>query len=143
MWFHVEATDNARPLLERIRKAGSLAGLAFNPETPLSAIEDCLDACDAILTMSVHPGFGGQKFETSALEKMRQLRARVAPDVLLAVDGGVNPATIEQCAQSGAQIFVVGSAIFGHGDYKSRVAELAELAGSHVRTQQKTWSKSY
>lgn len=132
--IHVEATGNPRPLLARIRQAGSLAGLAFNPETPISEIEDCLDACDVVLTMSVHPGFGGQKFEPVALDKLRHLRERVAPNVLLEVDGGVNSSTIAQCAQAGAQIFVTGSAIFGHDDYAARVVELSGLAKSLRRT---------
>ena len=127
--IHVEATGNPRALLGRIRQAGSLAGLAFNPETPISRIEDCLDHCDVVLVMSVHPGFGGQKFELVALDKLKQLRARVSPQVLLEVDGGVNSTTIAQCAQAGAQIFVAGSAIFGHDDYTARVAELTALAG--------------
>ncbi len=140
--IHCEATGNPRPLLGRIRAAGCLAGLALNPETPLSEIEDCLDVCDVVLTMSVHPGFGGQKFEPVALDKMRQLRARVGPKVLLEVDGGVNSTTIGQCAQAGAQIFVAGSAIFGHDDYPSRVDELSAAARSQGRTQENIWSKS-
>ncbi len=98
---HVEATRDPRQLLGRIRGAGSLAGLAFNPETPLAAIVDCLDACDVVLTMSVHPGFGGQKFEPVALDKLRALRAQVPQHVLLEVDGGVHPATIGACAKQG------------------------------------------
>ncbi len=80
--------------------------------------------------MSVHPGFGGQKFEPVALEKMRALRSRVGSKVLLEVDGGVNDSTIGACAQAGAQIFVAGSAIFGHDDYSVRVDELAAAARS-------------
>ena len=132
---HVEATPDARQLLGRIRRAGSLAGLAFNPETPLAAIADCLDVCDVVLTMSVHPGFGGQKFEPVALDKLRALRAQAGPHVLLEVDGGVNSATIGACAAAGADMFVAGSAIFSHDDYAVRVDELAAAARSQGRTQ--------
>jgi ribulose-phosphate 3-epimerase len=140
--FHVEAMPAPRPLLERIRRAGCLAGIALNPETPISAIEEALDVCDVVMTMSVHPGFGGQKFEAVALDKLRALRGKVAPEVILEVDGGVNTSTIDKCAEAGAQVFVVGSAIFGHDDYPRRVADLVASAGSLRRTQEDLWSKS-
>jgi ribulose-phosphate 3-epimerase len=132
--FHIEAVANPRPLLEKLRSLGVAAGLAFNPETPISAIRGFLDACDLVLTMSVSPGFGGQAFQSVALEKLRQLRALVGPDVLLEVDGGVNGGTIVQCAAAGAQMYVVGSAIFGHTDYSQSVATLTHLAQTPSRT---------
>jgi ribulose-phosphate 3-epimerase len=133
--FHVEAVDDPRPLLARLRELGALAGLAFNPNTPLSAIEGCLDACDIVLTMSVHPGFGGQAFETVALEKLRQLRPRVGRNVLLEVDGGVNARTIGPATESGAHVHIVGSAIFNEKDYSQAVATLTRLAQTHARKQ--------
>jgi ribulose-phosphate 3-epimerase len=131
--FHVEAVNDPRALLEKLRSLGAVAGLAFNPATPISAIQDCLDVCDLILTMSVSPGFGGQAFQGVALEKLRQLSAEVGPEVLLGVDGGVNAGTIGQCAEAGAQLFVVGSAIFSQSDYSQSVATLTRLAQTHSR----------
>ena len=133
--FHVEAVENPRPLLEKLRRLGVAAGLAYSPDTPLSAIDDYLDACDLILTMSVSPGFGGQAFQRAALDRLRQLSARVPQDVLLEIDGGVNAATIGPCAEAGAQLYVVGSAIFNQGDYSQTVATLARLAQTHSRTR--------
>ncbi len=133
--FHVEAVADPRPLLQRVRSLGALAGLAYNPETPLSAIEGVLDACDIVLTMSVSPGFGGQEFQSVALEKLRQLRRQVGPDVVLEVDGGVNAETIGRCAEAGAHWMVVGSAIFSHPDYARSVATLTSLANTAARTR--------
>ena len=128
MTIHVEAAPQPRPLLEKIRDLGAGAGLALNPPTPLSAIEGCLDVCDLVLVMSVMPGFGGQKFDKAALEKLSALRERVDDGVLLEVDGGVNQATIESCAAAGAQLLVVGSAIFATADYTASARQLAQLA---------------
>src|SRR5206468_4298178 len=121
MTIHAEAVADPRPVLDRIRKLGALAGLAINPPTPVAAIRSVLDACDLVLVMSVMPGFGGQKFDRVALEKTRELRSMVGPHTLLEIDGGVNEATIAECAAAGSQLFVVGSAIFGHEDYSARV----------------------
>lgn len=132
--FHYEAVDDPRALLEKLRSLGAVAGLAYNPETPVSAIRDCLDACDSVLTMSVSPGFGSQHFETVALDKLRELSALVGKSVLLEVDGGVNPTTIGACAAAGSQSHIVGSAIFSHSDYSKIIAELVGLAKSQSRT---------
>ncbi len=132
--FHVEAVGNPRPLLEKLRAIGAVAGLAYNPDTPLSTIVPYLDACDLVLTMSVSPGFGGQSFEPVALDKLRQLRS-MGQEVLLEVDGGVNADTIAQCAQAGAHLHVVGSAIFHHHDYAQSVTTLERLASSTLGTR--------
>jgi ribulose-phosphate 3-epimerase len=133
--FHAEAVDDPRPLLEQLRGLGAVAGLAYNPDTHVSAIAHCLSACDLVLTMSVHPGFGGQSFNEVALAKLEQLRSQVGPEVLLEVDGGVNSHSVGGCAAAGAQLLVVGSAIFDHDDYDRRIAELTRLAKEHARTQ--------
>lgn len=125
--FHIEAVENPRPLLERIRERGAAAGLALNPDTPVSAIADVLDLCDLVLVMSVQAGFGGQSFNPVALEKLREVR-KLAPHVLLEIDGGVNSETIAACAGAGAQLFVVGSAIFRQRPYGPVVSRLTELA---------------
>jgi ribulose-phosphate 3-epimerase len=131
MTIHAEAVDDPRPLLCRIRELGVSAGLAINPATPVDAIGEALDVCDLVLVMSVAPGFGGQSFETSALAKLRWLSGRVGRDVLLEVDGGVNEHTIGACAQAGAHIMVVGSAILKQSDYQAAVDSLTALARSH------------
>jgi ribulose-phosphate 3-epimerase len=125
--FHVEAQGDPREVLARIREYGVAAGVALNPETPLETITPYLDLCDLVLVMSVKAGFGGQAFNPLALDKLRAVR-ELAPDVLREVDGGVNEQTIAKCANAGAQLFVVGSAIFNHERYAPIVAELTELA---------------
>jgi len=126
--IHAEAVERPREVLEQIRELGAGAGLAINPPTPLETVGDALDACDLVLVMSVMPGFGGQKFNPVALDKLRALRQRVDPAVVLEIDGGVNDATIGSCVEAGAELLVVGSAILGHPDYKERVASLRALA---------------
>jgi ribulose-phosphate 3-epimerase len=125
--FHVEAVEDPRPLLQRIRGLGAGAGVALNPGTPLSRVEPCLDLCDLLLVMSVEAGFGGQPFDAVALEKLRQARGLTRGDVLLEVDGGVSHKTIPSCAEAGAQLFVVGSAIFRSDRYATVVRELTDL----------------
>jgi ribulose-phosphate 3-epimerase len=127
--IHVEAVDDPTPVLQQIRRLGASAGLALNPPTPTSAIEPYLTECDVVLVMSVMPGFGGQQFDRIALEKLRTLESHpAARHLLLGVDGGVNDSTIGSCAEAGAQLFVVGSAIFRQSDYKGAVSELTRLA---------------
>lgn len=125
---HIEAVPDPREVLAQIRDLGALAGLALNPGTPIAAVTPYLDDCDMLLVMSVSPGFGGQKFQSVALDKLRQLQKLCRPNMLLQVDGGVNLETIKNCAEAGAQLFVVGSAIFGHSDYAERVRQLTRLA---------------
>jgi ribulose-phosphate 3-epimerase len=126
--FHIEATQAPRPLLKAIRAGGAAAGVAINPATPLSAIEDCLDLCDLVLVMSVPAGFGGQAFNPVALARLQQLRERLGEEFTLEVDGGISPKTIADCAAAGADLFVVGSAIFKSEDYRTVVTQLRELA---------------
>ena len=132
--IHIEAVPDPRPVLKEIRDLGAAAGLAFNPPTPLSAVQPYFSDCDVLLVMSVMPGFGGQVFDPIALEKLRAVRStNAAKDLLLEVDGGVNGDTIGSCAEAGAALFVVGSAIFRQPDYQEAVARLTQQAGS--RTQ--------
>lgn len=126
--FHIEAVEDPRPVLAKIRERGVGAGIALNPATPLSDIASCLDLVDIVLVMSVNAGFGGQKFDRVALDKLKLVREMTRPEVLLEVDGGVNQQTIADCASAGAQLFVVGSAIFSHPPYGQVVKELADLA---------------
>ena len=133
--FHYEAVKDPAPLLKKLRSLGAVAGLAFNVETPVEAIRPYLDACDLVLTMSVHPGFGGQAFETAALDKLRELREVAPSSVLLEVDGGVNTETIGKCAAAGAHSHIVGSAIMKHPPYAQSIAKLERLAKASSRTQ--------
>lgn len=126
--IHIEAAPQPASLLDRIRSLGASAGIALNPHTPLEAIEPALAHCDLVLVMSVEPGFGGQAFESVALEKLTKLRQRLPADVLLEVDGGVNETTIASCAQAGARLFVTGSAIFKQANYAESIQRLNRLA---------------
>ena len=127
--FHIEAVPEPVPLLERIRSKGAAAGLALNPGTPVSRIIPALFACDLVLVMSVEPGFGGQKFISSALEKLRELRRCISDYTVLSIDGGIDGDTIGACAAGGAGQFVVGSAIFDTQDYRQAIEGLRQAAG--------------
>ena len=126
--IHVEAVPQPIPLLNRIRAAGCLSGLALNPGTPLSAIEPALSEVDIVLVMSVEPGFGGQAFQPSALEKVQQLRKQAGQDLLISIDGGIGPETIGDCADAGCDLYVAGSAIFDTESYQSSMDEMKKLA---------------
>jgi ribulose-phosphate 3-epimerase len=125
---HVEAAEDPRPVLDKIRSLGALSGLALNPPTPLPTIERSLPHCDLVLVMSVMPGFGGQHFDPVALEKLQTLRDRSDCDALLEVDGGVNAETAGACAEAGAELFVAGTAIFSHDDYAIAIEEIRSAA---------------
>lgn len=127
--IHAEAVADPRPLLRQIRGLGAGSGLAIVPDTPVDRIGDCLNDCDLVLAMSVDAGFGAQQFNPIALEKLADLRSR-GYDRLLQVDGGINSSTIADCARAGADLFVVGSAIFRSADYGATVRELRQLAQS-------------
>lgn len=122
--IHVESESDPCLLLRRIRDAGAVAGLALKPGTDVAAIEPLLPQCDLVLVMSVEPGFGGQSFQSSAIDKLQWLSRHKPAEMLLAVDGGINAATIGRAAQAGAEMFVVGSAIFEASDYHQAVEEL-------------------
>ena len=124
--IHVEAVDDPAPLLKQIRELGAASGLALNPDTAVEAVKPYLDDCDLVLPMSVNAGFGGQKFNPVALEKLRELRT-LKPDLILQVDGGVNSETIRQCADAGADLFVVGSAIFKQTNYQVALDQMYKL----------------
>lgn len=122
--IHVEAVERPADVLREIRRRGAGAGLALNPDTPLERVLPLVEECDLILVMSVMPGFGGQAFNPAALDKLRRLAERAPPELMLEVDGGVNRETLAACRQAGAQLFVVGSAIFRQPDYTAAVERL-------------------
>ena len=130
--FHLEATDDPAGCVALIRRAGAKAGVSIKPATPVEALREVLPLVDLVLVMSVEPGFGGQKFMPSALEKLRWLReerARRSAHFLLEVDGGVKVNNIGEIAAAGADMFVAGSAIFDQPDYKKVIDEMRrELA---------------
>jgi len=130
--FHLEAVPEPRPLIEQIRGKGAAVGLAINPKTPVESLEPFLDAADLVLVMSVEPGFGGQKFIRSALDKLRWLRSRVPRKTLLSVDGGIEHETIAATAEAGATVYVVGSAIFDRDEYGPAIQELTGQARAHL-----------
>jgi ribulose-phosphate 3-epimerase len=133
--IHIEAVPEPRELLGEIHRLGAAAGLSLNPPTPITTLSPYLDDVDLVLVMSVMPGFGGQRFQPVALDKLRWLQERVRPEVLLSVDGGVNTETLGACARAGAKLFVTGTALLGHGDYTQRLAELRSLALAHNDVQ--------
>jgi ribulose-phosphate 3-epimerase len=125
--FHPEASDHIDRTLGLIKESGCKAGLVFNPATPLSYLDHVMDKLDLILLMSVNPGFGGQKFIPSALEKLALVRKRIdasGREIRLEIDGGVKADNIAAIAKAGADTFVAGSAIFGAKDYKATIAEM-------------------
>jgi ribulose-phosphate 3-epimerase len=125
--FHPEASAHVDRTLQIIRDGGCLAGLAFNPATPLDVLEYVIDKVDLVLIMSVNPGFGGQSFIDSALRKVhgaRKLIDATGRDIRLEVDGGIKAQNIRRVADAGADTFVAGSAIFGKADYKAVIDEM-------------------
>jgi ribulose-phosphate 3-epimerase len=123
-------TTDVRALLSEIRAMGAGVGISLNPPTPVDSLNGCLDLCDLVLVMSVMPGFGGQRFDPVALEKLRYLRAVGGPQLLLSIDGGVNAETIESCAAAGADLFVTGSALFNQPDFGRFLKQMTGLAKS-------------
>lgn len=125
--FHPEASRHVDRSLGLIHDEGCKAGLVFNPATPLSWLEHVIDKIDMVLLMSVNPGFGGQKFIPSALDKLRQVRQMIdasGREIRLEIDGGVKVDNIGEIAAAGADTFVAGSAIFGSDDYAATIAAM-------------------
>lgn len=130
--FHPEASEHIDRTLGLIQEGGCKAGLVFNPATPLHVLENVMDKLDMILLMSVNPGFGGQSFIVHTLEKCRKVRKLIdasGSNIRLEIDGGVKIDNIREVAESGADTFVAGSAIFSTDDYKATIdAMRVELA---------------
>ena len=122
---HIEATEDAPGTLRRIRELGCKCGIVLNPKTPVSAVLSVLNQCDMVLVMSVHPGFGGQKYIPEVSEKVRSLRAeidRLGGGILLEIDGGVCAENVGMIRALGVDVIVAGSYVFGAED-RSRVIE--------------------
>jgi ribulose-phosphate 3-epimerase len=138
--FHPEASRHVDRSLQLIRDQGCRAGLVLNPATPLYWLEHLLDRLDLVLLMSVNPGFGGQSFIESTIDKLRQARsildhhaAETGHCIRLEVDGGVKADNIGRIAAAGADTFVAGSAIFGSPDYAATVAQMRQEIGAQTR----------
>jgi ribulose-phosphate 3-epimerase len=125
--FHPEASEHVDRTIELIREHGCRPGLVFNPATPLGLLDHTIQKIDMVLIMSVNPGFGGQKFIPTALDKLRLARERIRAsgrEIRLEIDGGVKADNIEAIARAGADTFVAGSAIFGSKDYAATIAAM-------------------
>ncbi|MFP4005039.1 MAG: ribulose-phosphate 3-epimerase [Alphaproteobacteria bacterium] len=130
---HPEAGPHLHRTVQRIRDAGLRAGVALNPGTPAVAVEPVLEEIDLVLAMTVNPGFGGQKFITGQLGKIRQLREKIdstGRDIALQVDGGINPETAAGAVEAGAGVLVAGTAVFegGAGRYAENIRRLRNAA---------------
>jgi ribulose-phosphate 3-epimerase len=124
---HVEADVHLQRTLVAIREAGAKAGIAINPGTPLSSLEEALPYADFVLLMSVNPGFGGQSFIPTSLDKLRRLKRMIDErglETKIEIDGGVDASNIAEIVEAGAEIIVAGSAVYGKGNPTGSVKEL-------------------
>jgi ribulose-phosphate 3-epimerase len=127
--FHPEAVENIHETIELIKSHGCKVGIAINPDTSLSVLEDIIQDIDLILLMSVYPGFGGQKFIETTIEKIQDAKKLIETQsrpIFLEVDGGINHETIGKVASAGANVFVAGSAIFGSADYAETIQDFRQ-----------------
>lgn len=131
--FHLEATAHAQRLLTHIRSLGAKAGISICPQTPVAMLEDLIEDIDLILVMSVNPGFGGQRFIPHALEKIAQAKAlvrRAGVQCEVEVDGGITLENARTAVQAGADVLVIGSAIFDTPDCAATTAEFLRVTGT-------------
>jgi len=122
--FHPEAVDNVPETIKLIKQCGCKVGIAINPDTSLSVLQDIIGEIDLVLLMSVYPGFGGQEFIEDTIEKISEAKRLIDQQdhqIFLEVDGGINNETISRVSQAGANVFVAGSAIFGSSDYEKTI----------------------
>lgn len=125
--FHIEEEKNPHRLVQYIRSLGIRPGIVLNPHTPAEAVEYLLPDLDMVLVMSVNPGFGGQKFIPTVVEKIRRLKAlrdKINPDCLIEIDGGVSDANISMLKDAGVDVCVAGSYVFKHASFEEAIASL-------------------
>ncbi len=130
---HPESTEHLHRTLNMIREGGAKSGLVFNPATPIDVLSEVIDSVDLVLIMSVNPGFGGQSFIASSLDKLRRVRAVIDAadhDIRLQVDGGIKIDNIAAAAAAGADTFVAGTAIFGSSDYAATISAMRDAIAS-------------
>jgi len=136
--FHLEAVKEAKKTIENIKSNGSKVGIAIKPKTEFSAVADLVEHIDLLLIMTVEPGFGGQAFMQDQMSKVKIAREHIdkcsAPQPLLQVDGGISEYTIETAAQSGANCFVAGSAVFKSNDPAQMLIRLRQLALDKIKS---------
>ena len=124
---HVEATEKVIETLSLIKEYGCKCGVVISPETPADAVRPYIKECDLVLVMSVHPGFGGQKFIPSALDKLRQIkemRDELNPKCIIEIDGGITSQNVNEAKMAGAEAIVAGSAIFGSAKPEATIEEM-------------------
>jgi ribulose-phosphate 3-epimerase len=134
--FHPEASRHVHRTIQLIKSLGCQAGVVLNPATPVEVLDYVLEDLDMVLLMSVNPGFGGQGFIPSALQKLRAVRQRIDASgkaIRLEIDGGVKPENIAEIAAAGADTFVAGSAIFGQADYADVVKRMKDAVAATRR----------
>ncbi len=132
---HYEAANHLDSLLERIREKGAQPGVALNPDTPVSVLEEVLKRCHHVVVMSVHPGFGGQNFILNSFQKVRELRSLIDSqnlNIKIEIDGGMGPDNTEEAVRSGVDIVVAGSAIFRSSSSKDSFQQMGRLAEGAV-----------
>jgi len=128
---HAEACPHLHRIIQQIRQLGMRAGVALNPHTPVSVLEDIIHELDMVLIMSVNPGFGGQEFIPHSLEKIRKVKQLIQsrkPDVLIEVDGGINEQNAASIVEAGADVLVAGSSVFGAADPMAVIHNLKHLS---------------
>lgn len=131
--FHIEVAENPAKLIEKLHNLGCTAGICLNPETPVESIREVAPLCEMVLVMTVHPGFGGQKFLHDAAKKIARVREIVGPGVRIEVDGGIDPQTTPVVVSYGADTLVAGNAIFGKSD---RIAAINAIREAFYTTEQ-------
>jgi ribulose-phosphate 3-epimerase len=129
--FHIEAAENPERTVARIHELGCTAGVTLNPETPVESIAKVAPLCDMVLVMTVHPGFGAQKFIPEAARKVIEVRKIVGPTIRIEVDGGIDPTTTPTVVSYGADTLVAGNAVFGRGD---RVAAIEAIRAAAIQS---------
>ncbi|MBN2457274.1 MAG: ribulose-phosphate 3-epimerase [Sedimentisphaerales bacterium] len=131
--FHIEVANEPRKLIDKLHDWGVTAGVCINPETPVETIKEVAPLCDMVLVMTVHPGFGGQKFIAEAAKKIVEVRKIVGPDIRVEVDGGINTRTTPTVVSYGADTLVAGDAIFSQPDRPAAINSI-RLAAENSRT---------
>ncbi|HUV40608.1 MAG TPA: ribulose-phosphate 3-epimerase [Sedimentisphaerales bacterium] len=127
--FHIEVVPDPAKLIQTLHKLGVTAGICLNPETPVEAIKNVAPLCDMVLVMTVHPGFGGQKFIPQAAKKIVEIRKIVGPDIRIEVDGGIDAETAPIVAGYGADTLVAGHAIFSKNDRLEAIRAIRQACG--------------
>ena len=126
--FHIEVTKKPEQLIEKLHAFGVTAGICLNPETPVDAIEEIAPLCDMILVMTVHPGFGAQKFMPGPAKKIARIRKIVGPGIRIEVDGGIDPKTAPIVVSYGADTLVAGNSIFAQHDRVAAINAILSAA---------------